>query len=63
MDSDIANMDQNLDKLNMTMKNTVLDVKNLTNKVENNIQNVSFLDDNIGKFDAAALLDCGNPMT
>ena len=56
-------MDQDLDKLNMTMKNTVLDVKNLTNKVENNIQNVSFLDDNIGKFDAAALLDCGNPMT
>ena len=33
----------------MTLKNTALDVKNLTNTVENNIQNVSSLDDNIGK--------------
>ena len=54
MDSDFANIgeefQQDLDKLNMTLKNTALDVKNLTNTVENNIQNVFSLDENIGKF-------------
>ena len=54
MDTDVTEIgeefDQDLDKLNMTLKDTVLDVKNLTNTVENNIQNVSSLDDNISKF-------------